>query len=422
MASVRAASRRQPWLPMLLAGLWTGGQCFFGGSTIAADAASEPQHLQVGDPSRRMQTITPVLDGIVDTRRGELIDRSELTRRLTNTRVLFIGEEHTNGEFHRVQLQAVEALHAAGRKVILGLEMFPWTPEPALERWRRGELSESEFLDQSRWYEVWSHHWGHYRELFLFARTHGLGLVGLNAPREVVRAVRANRGFETLTPQVRQQLPPVIAPDAEHRRVVESYFDPDDPLHARMSSEARDALYLAQLTWDAAMGWQAGKALSTPPDPREIIVVLIGAGHVAYDLGAARHVPPEVLGRVASLIPVTIEQNTAGVSQRVSASYAQFVWGVPKTVQPTLPVLGVSLMGSLGREATQVIQLDAQGPAASAGVQVGDVLRRLDQVSITSSAGLQRQLGEYQWGDSARLDLERAGQAMTLTVFFRRRP
>ena len=62
-------------------------------------------------------------------------------------RVLFIGEEHTNGEFHRAQLRVIEALHAAGRKVIVGLEMFPWTTTTPLERWSRGELTESQFLD-----------------------------------------------------------------------------------------------------------------------------------------------------------------------------------------------------------------------------------------------------------------------------------
>ena len=185
-----------------------------------------------------------------------------------------VGEEHTNGEFHRVQLAAIAALHAAGRKVILGLEMFPWDPQPALDRWSRGELTETQFLDESRWYEVWSHHFGHYREIFAFARDNRLRIVGLNAPREVVRDVRA-KGFDALAPEIRRRMPPTIdLGNAEHRALVQSYFDADDLLHAKMTAEQQEGVYRAQVTWDASMGWQAGQALSTPSDPQ------IGRAHV----------------------------------------------------------------------------------------------------------------------------------------------
>ena len=150
----------------LLAGLLTGGQAHSGDSEYVG-----PEHLQVGDPARRALTVEPVLDGIVDTRRRETISTAEFVKRLESTRVLFISEEHTNGEFHRVQLRAIEALQAAGRKVIIGLEMFPWGDNPVLDRWSRGELDEQRFLDESRWYEVWSHHWGHYRDIFSLPAT-----------------------------------------------------------------------------------------------------------------------------------------------------------------------------------------------------------------------------------------------------------
>ena len=381
-----------------------------------------PEQLRIGDPVRPDHVLVPVLDGILDARRGELIDSAEFARRLRDVRVLFIGEEHTNGEFHRVQLRAIEALHAAGRKVIIGLEMFPWGGNPALERWSRGELDENSFLDESRWYEVWSHHWGHYRDIFFFARDRKLRLVGLNAPREVVRAVRASGGFDGLDPASRSRLPPMIdLSSAEHRQLVQSYFDPDDALHSKMSAEQQERLYLAQVTWDAAMGWQAGQSLSVPVDPQEIVVVLIGAGHVAYDLGAARQLAGGFKGGIASLIPVTVPPRSSATGPKtVSAAYAQFLWGVPQTAQPTLPVLGVSLMGRIGKEPTQVIQVDADSSAAAAGIRVGDVLRSLDGAAVDGTAALQRKVGDYRWGDSATLAIERNGQPLKLTVHFRR--
>ena len=62
---------------LLSVGLLVGGQ------QLAAEpvAASGPEHLQVGDPARRERSVTPILDAIVDTRRSEVIDTVELTRR-----------------------------------------------------------------------------------------------------------------------------------------------------------------------------------------------------------------------------------------------------------------------------------------------------------------------------------------------------
>lgn len=412
--TVRGPSRCRVFVLALLAGLLAGGQA------RSADDVRAHEHLKIGDPARRARTARVELDAITDTANGEIIGAAAFAQRLRDVRVLFIGEEHTNGEFHRVQLAAIAALHAAGRKVVVGLEMFPWDPQPALDRWSRGELTETQFLDESRWYEVWSHHYGHYRDIFDFARRHQLRMVGLNAPREVVRDVRA-KGFEALAPEVRRRMPAVIdTTNAEHRALVQSYFDADDPLHAKMTAEQQEGVYRAQVTWDASMGWQAGQALSTPADPHEIVVVLIGGGHVAYGLGAERQLRSAFKDRTVSLIPVTVALGAANAE--VSAAYANFLWGVPQAAQPTLPVLGVSLMGRIGKEPSKVIQIDAGSTAARAGVRVGDVLRELDGVRIDGTAALQRKIGDYRWGDSASLRIERDGQTLTLQLDFRRKP
>jgi uncharacterized iron-regulated protein len=380
-----------------------------------------PRRRGLGDPARKGKPAPVRLDGITDTATGELIAAAGLARRLGDARVLFIGEEHTNGEFHRVQLRVIEALHAAGRKVIVGLEMFPWTTTTPLERWSRGELTEAQFLDEAGWYESWSHHWGGYRDIFLFARDNRLRMVGINAPRDVVRNVRA-KGLDSLDAATRRRMPPAIdITSADHRALVSSYFAADDPLHSKLSPEQAEGLYQAQVTWDAAMGWNAGQALSTPLDPKEIVVVLIGSGHVAYGLGAERQLAPAFKGRIASLIPVTVRDEDGKPVPTVSAGYANYLWGVPWTAQPTEPVLGVSLMGKLGKEPSQVIQIDAGSTAEQAGLQVGDVLRELDGTRIDGTTALQRKTGDYRWGDGAKLLIERAGKAQTLDIVFRRR-
>ncbi|NIO13100.1 MAG: hypothetical protein GTN86_03245, partial [Xanthomonadales bacterium] len=83
--------------------------------------------LPIGDPDRRHGQTQVILDGIVDTREGDEIDPGTLAVRLQAIRVLFVGEDHTNMDFHRVQARLIRALHEAGREVFIGLEMFPYT-------------------------------------------------------------------------------------------------------------------------------------------------------------------------------------------------------------------------------------------------------------------------------------------------------
>jgi len=404
-------------LLLLLAGVSAGGSLFAAEAPVRGD----PQQLTLGDPARKGKEAPVRLDGITDTATGELIAASELARRLGDARVLFIGEEHTNGEFHRAQLRVIEALHASGRQVIVGLEMFPWTTTLPLERWSRGELTEQQFLDQAAWYETWSHHWGGYREIFFFARDKRLRMVGVNAPRDVVRDVRA-KGLDSLDAATRKRMPPTIdITSADHRALVTSYFSPDDPLHSKLSPEQAEGLYQAQVTWDSAMGWNAGQALSKPVDSKEIVVVLIGSGHVAYGLGAERQLAPHFKGRIASLIPVTVRDADGKPVPTVSAGYANFVWGVPWTAQPTEPELGVSLMGRIGKEPSKVIQIDAGSTAEQSGLKLGDVLRELDGTKIDGTTALQRKIGDYRWGDGAKLRIERDGKLQTLDIVFRRK-
>lgn len=414
-----SVTTKSSWLFGLLTALIASGQA---GEPVADRfEGTRPECLSLGDPLRREHRLTPSLDGITDTSTGELLSAQAWAERLQFVQVLFIGEEHTNDEFHRVQWQAIRALHTAGRRVHIGLEMFPWGPSAALDRWVAGELDEQTFLDESRWYEVWSHQWAHYRQIFEFARQNRLPMYGLNAPREAVREIRRVRGFEGLEPTLRAGFAPSIdTQNVEHRQLVQAYFSADDPLHRLPDAAQQEGIYLAQLAWDASMGWQAAKLAEAFAGPEDILVVLIGAGHVAYDLGAARQLAGNSRVEASSLIPTAVEGICAVDSSKISAAYAKYIWGVPNTPQPSLPVSGVSLMGRIGREPTQVIHVEEGSPAAVAGVRVGDILRTLDRQSLKNGASLQRKLGDYQWGDAAILELERDGRLISLPLNFRR--
>ena len=89
----------------------------------------------------------------------------------------------------------------------------------ALDQWSDGRLTEDAFLDGSHWYKNWGYNWRYYRDIFLFARDHHLRMFAVNAPREVVTAVR-KKGFQGLTPEEAAHIPTEIdTKNADHMRL-----------------------------------------------------------------------------------------------------------------------------------------------------------------------------------------------------------
>ena len=118
---------------------------------VAGVVAAGPSvfDLEIGDPQRKGRQAAVVLDGITDSSTGELLTPRELAERLADTRILFIGEDHTDMDFHRVQAKVLEELHRTGREVMVGLEMYPYTRQKVLDKWSGGGLTEEEFVEES---------------------------------------------------------------------------------------------------------------------------------------------------------------------------------------------------------------------------------------------------------------------------------
>ncbi len=442
---------------------------------VASAQNGEPVNLAVGDPARKDRVLSVSTDVLIDTATGAALPPAALADRLRDTKLLLLGESHTSAEFHRVQRQVIEALHRAGRKVTVGLEMYPYTQQSWLDRWSAGSLDEAAFVDGSNWYEHWGYHWAYYRDIFLFARERRIPMVAVNAPRDVVSAVR-RRGFTNLTPEEAAHIPTDIdVSSADHLTLFKSYFTEGPGTHGNMSDDALKSMLNAQATWDATMGFNAVGALKKYPDPQAIVVVLVGSGHVIYGLGIERQVKRYFDGRVTTLVPVAIDppaskgpadMMTASASTPatlpVRASFANFIWGVPNEPFPRYPELGLSARprpastqpapatpaagttstGASGTSSAtsataaaptpppatsaarplQVLAVDADSPAGRAGVMIGDELVAVDGVPVSGPGNFNRLISEKEWGDVIELRVRRDGAEQTLSVHLQRIP
>jgi len=386
----------------------------------ADDAALD---LPLGDPARREKTLAPVLDVVLDARTGAAISPAEVAARLAKARLVFLGESHTNAEFHRVQLQVIRELVRAGRKVLVGLEMYPATEQAALDLWNAGSITEAEFVEKSDWYRSWGYHWDYYRDVFLFCREAKAALHAVNVPRELVSDVR-KKGFDGLTAEQRALLPPrVDTENADHLRLLKAFFGDEGGMHSASMPDAMwQGMFRAQCTWDAAMAWNAVKALEKAKDPNAVMVVLIGSGHVAYGLGAERQARLWFDGGIASVIPIPVlDEKDRPV--KVRASYADFLWGVPQETDPEFPVLGLSTRDPKdGSPGWPVINVAKDSVAEAAGFKVGDVLLAMDGTPLDRKGLSNRLMSMKRWSDVASYEVRRGEEKLTLVAKFVRKP
>jgi uncharacterized iron-regulated protein len=397
---------------------------------VALHGQDKSLHLAIGDPARKNKEAAVVLDGITDTRTGEVITPAELPRRLAAARLVLVGESHTEMDFHRCELRVLQELVRSGRPVLVGLEMYPYTEQRFLDAWVDGKLSEEAFLQASRWYENWGYNWLYYRDIFLFARDHKLRMFAANAPREVVTAVR-KKGFKNLTPEEAAHIPADIDTSSpEHRTLFKSFFaEGGDSLHSGMNDAQWDAMIAAQSTWDATMAFNSVKALDEHGGKDAVMVVLVGSGHVVYGLGiqyqaqhqAARKLDGgPFLNKIATVVPVDVRDEEGHEVKTVQASYADFVWGLPAATDPLYPSLGLSTSPVEGEKALKVILVSEKTPAEKAGVQVGDVIVSLDGTAVPDKETLNRLVAAKRWGDEAVLTVKRGSETKTLRVALRR--
>lgn len=387
--------------------------------SLSASAQSKQKifHLAIGDAERRTRDARVVLDGITDSATGEVFSANQLAARLRDTRLLLVGESHTTADFHRVQLRVIRALHEAGRKVTIGLEMFPYTEQRSLDNWRDGLLTEAGFLQLARWYEFWGYHWDYYRDIFLYARDNRIPMYGVNTPRSVVTAVR-QKGIDHLAETDKQHVPPQIDVDSgDHLVFFQASFDDDNSMHGGMPESMLKSMQAAQATWDASMGYNSVKVLKAAPAD-SILVVLVGSGHVAYGVGIEHQAKQWFDGKITTLIPVPVQDSEEKPVASVKASYANFVWGIPYERDSLYPSLGFSTSETAGER--KIIAIEKDSIAAQSGFQVNDQVLSLDGIAAPDRETWNRVMATKNWGDTAVVTVKRGGAEVRINAELRR--
>ncbi|BCG48480.1 protein of unknown function DUF399 [Citrifermentans bremense] len=364
----------------------------------------------------------PKVGDIVHLPTGVLVTPDQMKRVATDARVVYVGETHDNPASQRLELDMLKALEERHPgKVALGMEMFKRSQQPVLDRWSAGDLDEKSFVKESRWFDSWKMDFGYYRDLLLYAREKHIPVIGLNAEKNLVQAVR-NRNLDELTPEEKAQLPELDLSDPYQRAQTESIFAGHS--HGKMAVEG---FLRAQTLWDDTMAETAARFLESPQGKDRHLLVVAGGNHVSHGFGIPRRVfrrAPTSYVTIGGYEVVITRQKPPETMDVEIPEFPMvpfdFLVNFAYEELPSNDVLlGVAFDPGPDKRGLLVKSVIPESNAARAGVKEGDLLLALDGEALTEAFDLVYAIKQKHAGDRGTLKLERAGEPMSVEVEFK---
>lgn len=117
---------------------------------------------------------------IIDSKNNKEIGLKEMAEKLGEFDVIFFGEYHGNKILHSLEIEFLKMFYSNNKNSIISLEMFERDVQIVLDKYLNNEISEADFLSESR---AWSNYETDYKPLIEFAKENELTVVAANIPR-----------------------------------------------------------------------------------------------------------------------------------------------------------------------------------------------------------------------------------------------
>jgi len=350
---------------------------------------------------------------------GHFIDQPTLFSSLAYYPLVYVGEVHDNPASHRLELDILRSMQAShSGQVTLGMEMFNHGQQTALDRWVKGELSEKDFLRESRWYENWGGDFELYRELMEFCRDQKIPVIGLNASKALGQKVSMTP-LALLDEETRNLLPEMDMDDPYQREMIQKIFGAHGAGATLLDSFSR-----RQTLWDETMAATVADYMQQHSGRR--MLVIAGGWHVNYGIGIPRRVhrrlplpyvlvggenleiPDEKLGKLMNVeLP---EFPMRAVDYLVYQRYEIFK---PRGVR-----LGVSMDDNDDLPGVLIVDVAEGSAAAKAGIKQADRLLRFNGELLEDSFDLIYAVKNRRPGDLARIELKRDDEVIFVEAVF----
>jgi uncharacterized iron-regulated protein len=254
--------------------------------------------------------------------------------KLAQADVVYLGETHDRPEDHQAQLALIQALHRLRPTLAISMEMFQRPYQSVLDRYMDGTLTENELQAQTQYAKRWGYNWDFYAPILRFAKANRLPVIALNTPTEVTRKT-ARTGLESLTLAERRFIPPlsaiVLGPNSYRDRLQKIYAESH---HGQSTSVNLERFFQAQVLWDETMAERIAQTLQQ--QPKALVIVLVGQGHLLYGDGIPARVARRMQGARSrpSLTQISLllnAQTSDYLDDRPSADYIWHTHALPET-------------------------------------------------------------------------------------------
>ena len=366
------------------------------------------------------KSITPSADGIklplLSPPAGIPVQQikgfSAIVDDILHSRVVYVGEMHTDYGSHLLQLQVIQALYDRDQNLVIGMEMFPRSSQQALGDYISDKtMDEREFLKQSNYFKVWGYDYRMYREIIGYAKKHRIPLVGLNLEKDIVSTVFRNGATDELTDEQFSQVA------AERDVELPGYRERLTTVHAMHNNSPHGSNFngflQAQSMWDETMAESIVNYLQAHPKKR--MVVIAGTGHVYKDSA----IPPRVARRMKVRQSVLIGDNgmDRGLEEGKKLDYLMFTESVNLPPAGKIGIVLEEIEKTENKSGhIKIIQISPHGKAGQAGLEENDIILTVDDYPISTIGNLKAGLMDKDPGDTVILSIRREDKTLDIQV------
>lgn len=371
--------------------------------------------LKIGDKKLRDKTINVSAGKIYSAREGSHISFQKMIKEMKESEFIYVGETHNSLPMHDIQSKIIQALYEQDRNLSIGLEMFPVSFQEALNKWSMAILSQDEFIRESRWYVNWNFNFGFYEKIFNLAKNNKIPLYALNAPRAIIRKIRM-KGWGKLSEDEKKAVPKPDVSHEEHRILIRTIFESMELPHQMKGGDLDmvfEGLYRAQSAWDEVMAFNAIQ--SREREGRKM-VVLVGSGHLLYNLGINRRAYEKNRLPLKTVICVVIPEGKKSI--KVTRSLADYVWGINEEQMPIFPSIGLRFKKFDRLDNLVIERKPIDGISKNANFEKGDIVLSVDGKSFSDINELRIYLAEFNWDDEVKFCLLRNAQQLEVLLKF----
>lgn len=204
---------------------------------------------------------------------------SEMIKDIVKSRVVFIGENHTEFSSHLNQLKIIKAMYKKDKNLAIGMEMFQKPFQEVLDDFIAGKITEKEMIIKTEYFKRWKYDYELYRPIMLFAKEKQIPIIALNIDREITKKV-VGEGIDALSDEQLSLVPSSIDyANTNYKEMLKEIFG----MHQSQSFKNFEEFYHAQLIWDETMATNIVDFLHK--NPKYAMAVLAGNGHIMHGYG-----------------------------------------------------------------------------------------------------------------------------------------